>query len=539
MHNTLSPQVITGIIAAYFGLLILISWLTSRGSSDNESFFLAGRKSPWPLVALGMIGASLSGVTFISIPGAVGALDADGLPKVNHAFSYMQVVIGYLFGYLFIATVLLPLYYRMGLTSIYEYLRERIGYYGYKTGAFYFLLSRVIGAAFRLFLVAMVLQVFVTGPLDVPFAATVAITIVLIWLYTYRGGIKTIVYTDTLQTVCMLLAAGLTVYYLTDALGSSITGLPELIRGSGYGQVFFFENGWADPNNFWKQFLSGALITIVMTGLDQDMMQKNLSMPTARDAQKNMAAFSIVLIFANLLFLSLGVLLYLYARNYGIELPATSDQLYPTIALRHLPATAGVLFILGLVAAAYSSADSALTALTTSFCVDFLGMKDKEAGPEHAEELTEGGAAAGPVQGRRSEGGRTRLYVHIGFSLLLFVVILLFRLIDNPTVINNLFKAAGYTYGPLLGLFAYGLFTKLRVRETIPVAGRNFPVILVVCLSAPVISFLVDQNSAELLGGFQFGFLILAFNGLLTFLGLLLLSDFSEVSTEGASSPEA
>ena len=528
MNATLSPLTILGIIAAYFGVLILISFLTSRNDSGNDAFFLGGRKSPWPLVALGMIGASLSGVTFISIPGAVGALDADGLPKVNHAFSYMQVVIGYLFGYLFIATVLLPLYYRLGLTSIYEYLRERIGFYGYKIGAFYFLLSRTIGASLRLFLVATVLQAFVTGPMDIPFAATVAITIVLIWLYTYRGGIKTIVYTDTLQTVCMLLAAGLTVYYLTEALEISLTDLPQIIGNSDYGQVFFFENGWSDPNNFWKQALSGALITIVMTGLDQDMMQKNLSMPNFRDAQKNMAAFSFVLIFANVVFLALGALLYIYATSVGLDIPASSDQLYPMVALRHLPAVAGVVFVLGLIAAAYSSADSALTALTTSFCVDFLGIKaealtvDVESGGEAAD--------AGAEEAKQSKVKRTRLYVHLGFSVLLFLVIMVVRRIDNPTIINDLFKAAGYTYGPLLGLYAYGLFTSLRVRETIRIGNVDFPVILLVCVLSPLISFVVDQNSAALLGGFKFGFLILAFNGLLTFLGLLLLSDFSDVS---------
>lgn len=525
MQTSLSPTVILGIIAAYFAVLVLISFLTSRGDTSDEGFFLAGRKSPWPLVALGMIGASLSGVTFISIPGAVGAFDADGAAKVNHAFSYMQVVIGYLFGYLFIATVLLPLYYRLGLTSIYEYLRDRIGPYGYKIGAFYFLLSRTIGAAFRLFLVAIVMQKFVTGEMGIPFAVTVAITIGLIWLYTFRGGIKTIVYTDTLQTVCMLLAAGLTVYYLADALNMGLTEIPARIAASEYGQLFFFENGWTDPNNFWKQALSGALITIVMTGLDQDMMQKNLSMPTARDAQKNMAAFSFVLIFANLLFLALGALLYLYARQYGLEVPSSSDQLYPMIALgRHLPPVVGVLFILGLIAAAYSSADSALTALTTSFCVDFLGMKDKKA------VTSEGAANAGAEEGTKSGGNKTRLYVHLGFSVLLFFVILLFRLIDNPTIINNLFTAAGYTYGPLLGLFAFGLFTRLRVRETIPLGDLNFPAILLICLASPLITFVIDYYSETLLFGFKFGFLLLALNGLLTFLGLLALSDFSDFS---------
>lgn len=511
MNASLSPIIILGIIAAYFAVLILISFLTSRGGNDNESFFLAGRKSPWPLVAIGMVGASLSGVTFISVPGAVGA------GGVNQAFSYMQVVLGYLLGYLFIGVVLLPLYYRLGLTSIYEYLKSRIGPQAYKVGAFYFLLSRVIGASFRLFLVAMVLQEFVTGPLGIPFALTVAITIGLIWLYTFQGGIKTIVYTDTLQTVCMLLAAGLTVYYIGQAMETNFGGLVGLIKNSDYSQVFFFEGGWSDPNNFWKQFFSGALITIVMTGLDQDMMQKNLSMPNFRDAQKNMAVFSLVLIFANLLFLSLGALLYVYATSVGLAIPETSDQLYPGIALRHLPPVAGVVFVLGLIAAAYSSADSALTALTTSFCVDFLGMNDVAHSAKDAAIL--------------KQDKRKRLYVHLGFSLLLFLVILAFRLIGDQAVINSLFKAAGYTYGPLLGLFAFGLFTRLRVREVVQLGGIQLPALLLVCLAAPVLSMLVDYYSQEWLGGFSFGFLILAFNGLLTFLGLVALSDFGDFHT--------
>ncbi len=513
MQSSLTPGFILAIIVAYFAVLIGLSWWTSRGETNNEDFFLGGRKMPWPLVALGMIGATLSGVTFISIPGAVGAGD------VNQSFSYMQVVLGNLLGYLFVAAVLLPLYYRMGLTSIYEYLEQRLGWHSYKIGAFYFLLSRTIGAAFRLYLVAIVLQEFVTGPFGLPFAATVAITILLIWLYTFKGGIQTIVYTDTLQTICMLLAAGLTVYYIGQALETDLGGMVALIRNSGYDQVFFFEGGWTDPNNFFKQFLSGALITIVMIGLDQDMMQKNLSMPTYRDAQKNMASFSFVLIFANLLFLGLGALLYIYANSIGLAVPEASDQLYPTIALRNLPAAAGVVFVLGLVAAAYSSADSALTALTTSFCVDFLGMK--------ASSLT--------VDSEQMQ--RTRLRVHIGVSILLFVVIMAFSLIGKQAVINSLFTAAGYTYGPLLGLFAFGLLTRLKVRETIKIGSLTLPALMLVCVAAPLVSMLVDKYSADLLGGFQFGFLILAFNGLLTFLGLVALSDFSDLGTQEPAGP--
>jgi Na+/proline symporter len=506
MVGQLSPYAILGIIAGYFLILVVISWWLNRGGGDNEDFFLAGRNSPWPLVALGMIGASLSGVTFISIPGAIGG---DG---ANQAFSYMQVVFGYLLGYLFIATVLLPLYYRMNLTSIYEYLDERLGRSAYKIGAFYFLLSRTIGAAFRLFLVALGLQQFVTGPLGVPFFGTVAITIALIWLYTFQGGIKTIVYTDALQTICMLAAVILTIVYIGQALETDMGGLVTMIRQSDYSQLFFFEGGWSDPNNFFKQFFSGALITIVMTGLDQDMMQKNLSISNVRDAQKNMGLFSIILVFANLLFLALGALLYLYAANVGLEIPAATDQLYPTIALQHLPAEAGIFFIIGLIAAAYSSADSALTALTTSFYVDFMEAKNK-----------------GWEQGKQR---RVRRYVHLGFSVLLLLVIMSFQLIGDRAVINSLFKAAGYTYGPLLGLFAFGLTTNLKIREYIEIGSFRFPVLIIICLLSPAISFFVDIYSAELLGGFEFGFLILAFNGLLTYVGLLALSDFSAASVE-------
>ncbi|WP_116127127.1 sodium:solute symporter [Lewinella sp. IMCC34183] len=512
MNASLSPLAILGIVAVYFAVLVLVSFLTSRNDSNNADFFLAGRKSPWLLVAIGMVGSSLSGVTFISIPGAVGA------GGVNQAFSYMQVVMGYLLGYAFIALVLLPLYYRMGLTSIYEYLRSRIGPHAYKIGAFYFLLSRTIGSSFRLFLVAVVLQQFVAAPIGIPFAVTVASAILLIWLYTFRGGIKTIIVTDTLQTVCMLLAAGITVYYIAGALETDFSGMVRLIRQSDYSQWFFFEGGWSDPNNFFKQFLSGALITIVMTGLDQDMMQKNLSMPNFRDAQKNMLLFSIVLVFANLLFLCLGALLYIYAANVGLSLPASSDLLYPTIALINLPPVVGVLFVLGIVAAAYSSADSALTALTTSFCVDFLGMRETDVVPD-----TQAG-----TQVLEENTKRKRLLVHSGFSVLLFAVIMAFELINNTAVINSLFKAAGYTYGPLLGLFAFGLLTNFRVREEVRVGKVRIPALILVCLLSPIVSMVVDYYSAELLGGFQFGFLILAFNGLLTFVGLVTLSELGE-----------
>lgn len=488
MQQHLTPALILGLIAAYFSLLIIISYFTGRKAS-NADFFLAGRRSPWPLVAFGMIGASLSGVTFISIPGVVGA---GGL---NQAFSYMQIVFGYVLGYVFIAQVLMPLYYRLQLTTIYGYLEQRLGIHAYKTGAAYFLLSRAVGSAFRLYLVAIVLQEFVLGAYGIPFWATVAATIILIWIYTFRGGINTIVYTDTLQTLCMLLAVILTIVGIGKAMETNIGGLVDMIQSSSYSKVFFFEGGWNDPNNFFKQFLSGALITIVMTGMDQDMMQKNLSCRNIGEAQKNMYTFSTILVFANLLFLSLGALLYIYASSIGIAVPEQTDKLYPMLALRHLSPAVGVLFVMGLVAAAYSSADSALTALTTSFSVDFLNIEKKELSEEQQK--------------------RTRVLVHIGVSVTLFLLIIAFHAINNEAVISSLFIAAGYTYGPILGLFAFGLLTRYQVRSALVVP---------VCLIAPVLSYFLNAHSAQLFFGFEFGFLIIALNGLLTFLGLWAIS---------------
>lgn len=487
MTNQLSPIVTISVIIGYFLFLIIVSHFTSKGA-NNATFFTANKKSPWYLVAFGMIGASLSGVTFISIPGVVGA------GGYNMNFSYMQMVMGYMLGYYVIAAVLMPLYYRLNLTTIYGYLRERFGIISYKTGAFYFLLSRIIGASFRLFLVAIVLQNFVMEDLGVSFYATVAITIILIWVYTFRGGIKTIVWTDTIQTTCMLGAVVLTIY----AIGSSLNlGLGEMwneISGAGYTDMFYFGGGWSDPNNFFKQFISGALIAIVMTGLDQDMMQKNLTCKSLGDAQKNVFAFSVTLIFANLLFLALGGLLYVYSLNYGIAIPERSDLLFPGIAINHLGPSIGVIFILGLIAAAYSSADSALTALTTSFCIDFLDFERKDRS--------------------EAEKKKTRLKVHIAFSLVLFVVIVLFKLLNNDAIINQLFRAAGYTYGPLLGLFTFGMFTKINIRDKW---------VWLICIIAPLLTVFIDLNSEALLGGFKFGSMLIALNGALTFIGLWLL----------------
>ncbi|MEM1325846.1 MAG: sodium:solute symporter [Bacteroidota bacterium] len=498
--NQLTPALILTLVGGYFLLLILISYLTSR-KADSDDFFVGGRQSPWFVVAFGMIGASLSGVTFISVPGAVGAtpelmemLTGKATVRPNVFFSYMQLVFGYVLGYAVIALVLLPIYYRMNLTSIYTYLGNRLGVSSYKTGAAFFLLSRVIGASFRLFLVAIVLQKFVMDAYGVPFWLTVFLTILLIWIYTYRGGIRTIVWTDTLQTLCMLGAVILTIFAIGNAFDTNFFGLVGIVQESEYSRMFFFDEGWSDPNNFVKQFLGGALITIVMTGLDQDMMQKNLSCRNLRDAQKNMFTLSIVLVFVNLLFLMLGALLYLYADQIGLAIPARTDQLYPTLALQHLSPVIGIAFVLGLIAAAYSSADSALTALTTSFCVDFLNF-----GTQNRSE---------------QEKQRTRLVVHVGFSILLLAVIIGFKSLNNDSVINNLFTFATYTYGPLLGLFSFGMFTNRRIVQPLLVP--------VICIVAPVATYLLDQYLTSM--GVTLGFLTLALNGVLTFLGLWVVS---------------
>lgn len=489
MNSTISPALIVGIIAIYFLILIGISYFTGK-NADNQSFFIANRKSPWLLVAIGMIGASLSGVTFISVPGAVGA------GGTNQAFSYMQMVLGYLVGYAVIAWLLMPLYYKWSLTTIYSFLGIRFGKYSHKIGSAYFLLSRIIGASLRLFLVAIVLQKFVMDSFGVPFFLTVFITIILIWLYTYRAGIKTIVITDTLQTISMLTALIFTIFSLSSALDfNGISGIFNGIRSSSLGQMFFFEEGWTDPNNFFKQFLSGALIATAMTGLDQDMMQKNLTCKNIKEAQWNIYVFSGILILANLMFLTMGALLYLYAQQQGIFIPERSDQLFPMIALQHLPPLIGIFFIIGLIAAAYSSADSALTSLTTSFCIDFLNFEQSE--------LLERVKV------------RQRILVHIMFSIIIFLLILGVNAMNKEAVINNLFTFAGFTYGPIMGLFAFAILTKRHLKDQI---------VLIVCILAPILTYVIQSNSERWLGGFSFGSTILGLNAILTYIGLYLIS---------------
>ncbi len=481
----MSPFLVASVILGYFFLLILISFKTA-GKSDSNAFFTGNRASPWYVVAFGMIGASLSGVTFISVPGWV----------ITSQFTYMQMVLGYLVGYLVIATVLMPLYYKLNLVTIYTYLDQRFGTLSYKTGSFFFLLSRVIGASFRLFLVAGVLQLAVFNAWGVPFWVSVLVTILLIWLYTFRGGIKTIVWTDTLQTFFMLAAVAIIVVHITKDLNWTFKEMGDQVAASEYSNLFVWD--WKPETNFFKQFLSGAFIAIVMTGLDQDMMQKNLTCKNIGEAQKNMFWFSIILIFANLLFLTLGALLYLYSDAHAIAIPERSDDLFPFLALNHFPVYAGIIFLLGITAAAYSSADSALTALTTSFCVDFLGFQASE-----------------------NDDNRTRMWVHIGFSVLLFIVILLFHFINDESVISSLLTAAGYTYGPLLGLFAFGLFTTRKVND------KYVPVVAVV---SPIISYVLKLNAPEWFWGYEIGFEVLIINGLLTFLGLFIISNSGEKS---------
>jgi len=471
------------LIAAYFGVLILISYLTGKEDS-NAAFFKANKSAPWYLVAFGMIGASLSGVTFISVPGAVE----------TKQFGYFQIVLGYFVGYLVIAYVLLPIYYKLNLTSIYTYLKERFGVTSYKTGAVAFLISRTVGAAFRLFLVAKVLQLLVFDQLNVPFTITVLITIGLIWLYTFKGGIKTIIFTDTLQTLFMLISVVVTIIFLSNAMDlNSISDVYASVSNSEMSKIFFFED-FNNPQFFIKSFLAGMFITITMTGLDQDMMQKNLTCKNLKEAQKNMVTFSIVLVVVNLLFLVLGLLLTQYATQNGIT--AKKDDLFPAIAmLPEIGIVTSSFFLLGLIAAAYSSADSALASLTTSFCIDIIDLETKEA----------------------SKQKRIRKQTHIGFSLLLAVVIIAFNTIfTDVSVIWELFKAAGYTYGPLLGLFAFGIFTKAQIKDKW---------VWLIAIIAPIVSYTLNAYSETLFGGYKIGFEILIINGIFTFIGLLLIQE--------------
>jgi solute:Na+ symporter, SSS family len=478
----MSPALILVIFLVYTSLLFIITWFTSR-KADSHSFFLGNRISPWFVVAYGMIGASLSGVTFMSVPGWVK----------DTQFSYMVVVFGYLFGYFVIAIVLLPLYYKLKLTSIYSYLDQRFGFWSYKTGAGFFILSRTLGASLRMFLVINVLQVFVFDAWNVPFWVNTLIFIVLIILYTLKGGIRTIIWTDTLQTTFMLLAVVLSIIYIWKGLGKPVSGLLSAISEGGSFRMF--NTDWHHERFFIKQFFSGMFITIAMTGLDQEMMQKNLSCKNIKEAQKNMFTFSGILMFVNLLFLFLGAILLFYARKMNITVTST-DVLFPTIALKYIGPMAGIVFLIGLISAAFPSADGALTSLTTSFSIDFLGLDRKTS---------------------LSEKTRTgiRYIVHVSIAIIFFISIVIFKRLNDTAVIDKLFTIAGYTYGPLLGMFSFGLFTGRRVFD------KATPFI---AIFSPLVCYFLSRYSTELFNGYKFGFELLLLNGLITYLGLWIFS---------------
>jgi Na+/proline symporter len=498
----MNPVLVFIIIAGYFAALIFISYLTAR-KSNTATFFTANRKSPWFVVAFGMIGASISGVTFISLSGEVG----------NSNFTYFQMVLGYMVGYMVIINVLLPLYYKLNLVSIYTYLEKRFGFYSYKTGAGFFMISRLLGSSLRLFLVVTVLQIALfnniripfTNQVGIPFEITLICIIIFIWLITFKAGIKTIVWTDIFQTTFMLAALVISIFIISNKMNIGTSEIWSNIVNSKYSKIFEWD--WHSSRNFFKQFFAGAFITIVMTGLDQEMMQKNLTCRNLKDSQKNMFWFSLSLIPVNLLFLSLGALLYAYINYAGLSFSTDSfhyshealkylhtDKLYPELALNHFGGFAGIVFTLGIIAAALPSADAALTALTTSFVVDILGIDVIE--------------NSKPTRDKK-------LIVHVSFSILTFLTILVFKWLNDGSVINAVFSVAGYTYGPLLGLYAFGLFNKRKVVDL---------AVPFIAILSPVLTFLVSYFSETILFGYKFGFELLIVNGLLTFLGLLIFS---------------
>ena len=471
-------------LVVYTLLLFAVMRITSK-KANNETYFVGNRKSPWFIVAYGMIGASLSGVTLLSVPGDV----------YKTQFTYYGIVIGYLLGYAVIALVLLPLYYKLQLTSIYAYLGQRFGKYSHKTGSFFFIISRMLGSALRMYLVIFVLQEFVFSYWHIPLWATSVVFIVIILLYTFKGGIKTIVWTDTLQTTFLLLALVLMIIYIPQDLHCTLGNMWDKMSNMGYTKMF--NTNWHDSNFFLKQIVSGMFITITMTGLDQDMMQKNLSCKNLQSSQRNMFSFSAILLVINILFLILGGMLCVYATEKGIDMSTMqTDRIFPTIAFNYLPPIAGITFVLGLIAAGYSSADGTLTSLTTVICIDFLDIEQMQKTPE--------------------EKIRIRRWIHVGISLLFLLIILLFSNFHNDALIRIIFNVASYTYGPLLGLFSFGLFTKrtLKYENLTPL----------IAILSPILCFILNKYSAVWFHGYQFGFELLLVNGLLTFVGLWAIS---------------
>ena len=496
----MTPSAILILIIVYFATLFYISHRVSKKDDGNDAFFTANKNSKWYLVAFGMIGTALSGVTFISVPGEVGAASGE-------QFKYFQFVLGNAIGFIIITKLLLPLYYRMNLTSIYGYIEQRMGLYSYKTAATIFLISRTVSSAFRLYLVVIVLQRFVFDYYNIPFALTVLISLLLIFSYTYRGGLKTIIITDTLQTFFLVTSVFLTIYFICDSMNLSAVSAFNEVKNSNYSQIFFFDDFLGSKFHFVKQILGGMFVTIAMTGLDQDLMQKNLSCKNIGDAQKNMFTFTGIFVIINIFFLSVGALLYIYAEKNGIAIPVDlitnkprTDLLFPEIALNHLSTIPAIIFLLGIIAATFATTDSALTALTTSFCVDFLGMGKAE-------------------NSNKQNTVRKRHIVHISFSALIFLVILIFNSINDSSVVGMIFKVASYTYGPLLGLYAFGLFQKSR--------NVNDKLVPFICLLAPFLTYIINENSKVLFSGYVFDNELIVLNGLLTYLGLFLTSSHS------------
>jgi len=460
-------------VLLYFAALMLFSRITARHGDNNQTFFRANRRSPWYMVAFGMVGASISGITFVSVPGMT----------MFTGMTYVQMCIGFILGYFAVAFVLLPVYYRLNLTTIYTYLKERLGMRSYKTGAWFFLISKMTGAAVRFYVVCIILQRFVLDAIGVPFALTVVAMVALIWLYTRRGGIKTLVWTDTFQTTCMFAALILIIYNVMGQLGMSATDAVKAIATDEHSRMFVMDD-WISKQNFWKQFLSGAFVVIVMTGLDQDMMQKNLTCRTLREAQKDMCTYGFAFVPANILFMALGVLLMQLAQKDGIALPASGDELLPMFAATgRLGSTVVVLFTIGIVAASFSSADSALTALTTSYCVDI----------------------------RQREGDeQLRRRAHIGIAVVFGLFILLFKTLNSTSVIDAIYILCSYTYGPLLGLFAFGLFTRRKPCDKL---------VPYIAVASPIVCFALEKTAMQC-WGYKFGYELLMINGLLTFMGL-------------------
>jgi Na+/proline symporter len=480
----MNPSIILITVVAYFILLFGISWLAGR-KADNQGFFVGNRKSKWGIVAIATMGSFISGVTFVSVPGMVGVKN----------FSYLQMVMGFVVGQFIIAFVLVPLFYRMHLVSVYQYLENRFGIKSYKTGAWFFFISKMLGASVRLFLVCLTLQLLVFEPLHLPFILNVVLTVFLVWLYTFRGGVKSIIWTDVLISLCLILSVVLSIYFIANQLDMNFTQMIKSISDSDMSQVFFFDDA-NDKRFFWKQFLAGVFTMIATTGLDQDMMQRNLSCQNYRDSQKNMMVSIVAQFFINLLFLMLGVLLYEFAARVGID--ATGDSLFPAVATSSfLPLIVGILFIVGLFSSAYSAAGSALTALTTSFTIDILA----------ADKKIEAGNVDNYV-------ARVRKHVHIAMAILMGIVIFVFGLFNNSSVVDAVYVLASYTYGPILGLFAFGILMKKKVRD------HYVPLVAIL---SPILCFILSSNSETLFGGYQFSYELLIFNALFTFLGLCML----------------